>query len=723
MSIGGFRVGVDTGGTFTDLVSIDEHGAIAIHKVPSRPDAPAETMLAGLAGLAAKAGLEPDAFLARCEVIVHGTTVPLNTVIQLRGARTALIATDGHEDAIEIRLGHKEDGERWNFDFPAARPLVPAELRFGVRERILADGSVHQPLDEAQLAAIVEELAARQVDAVAVSCLWSFIAPEHEERIAAVIRERLPGAYLSTSVSVLPRIGEYTRTSTTVLNAYIGPRLSAYMADLEDGLRGAGFGGAIFYMQSNGGMATRDVLERRPVAAISSGPAAGPTAALHFASQLGQQDVISVDMGGTSFDICLVRDGRPDVVTDVDVSRYRVGLPMVNVTSIGAGGGSIARVDARGLLQVGPQSAEAFPGPACYQRGGTAATVTDALVTLGYLSPDALLGGRLEISPAAARNAIERDVVRTFGGTVEEAAQGIVELAISSMVNGIEVASVGRGHDPRDFALLAGGAAGPTFGGLLGQELGIADVIVPKVAGVLCAFGDTLAELRYDVVRSCPGTLDALDPERVVELFAEMADEGRAALGLPGDAEVRLERVAEMKYVDQVHYCDVSVPDAPAPELLDALAQAFHERHRQLYTYAEPDNRPEMLSLRLSVVSRHAGESARIDVARLEEGDAEDADAELVGVRPVLLRGAEEPTEVPVYDGASFPVGPSVAGPAIVEEETTTIFVPTGARIRLAEGGFYLLQTREVSGDGDDTHPSLTGVAGPITSTPITTTR
>ncbi|MDO8210167.1 hydantoinase/oxoprolinase family protein [Conexibacter sp. CPCC 206217] len=709
----GYRVGVDTGGTFTDLVSIDADGAIAIHKVPSRPDAPSQTMLAGLAGLAAKAGLEPADFLRRCETIVHGTTVPLNTVIQQRGARTALLTTAGHEDAIEIRLGHKEDGHRWDFAYPQATPLVPAARRLGVPERVLADGTVLQPLDEARLEQLIDRLVEERVEAVAVSCLWSFNRPEHELRIAERLRARLPGAYVSTSVEALPRIGEYTRTSTTVLNAYVGPRLRAYMADLESGLLDAGFAGSIFYMQSNGGVATRAVLERRPVAAISSGPAAGPTAALHFAAVIGSEDVISVDMGGTSFDICLVHGGRPDVVSDVDVDRYRVGLPMVNVTSIGAGGGSIAHIDARGLLQVGPQSAEAFPGPACYRRGGERPTVTDALVTLGYLSGEALLGGRLEIDPALAAQAIERDVVSAIGGTVADAAQGILELAIRSMADGIEIASVGRGHDPRDFTLLAGGAAGPTFGGLLGQELGIADVLVPKVAGVLCAFGDTLAELRYDVVRSCPGALDALEQATVERLFAEMALEGREALGLPAGADVRLERVAEMKYVDQVHYCDVPVPDAPDGGLLDALAEAFHARHRQLYAYAEPDNRAELLSLRLSVVAAHSAGAVRIGGGRTS---AEPTAPAAAGHRQLLLRGAQRPVAVPIHDGAAFPVGASAAGPLIVEEETTTIFVPPRARIALIEGGMYLIHTQDPSPAGDDSPPLLAGVAGPVTS-------
>jgi N-methylhydantoinase A len=700
---GRYRVGVDTGGTFTDLVSIDADGAIAIHKVPSRHDAPSSTMLEGLEGLAVKAGLALDEFLARCATIVHGTTVPLNTVLQLRGARTALLATAGHEDAIEIRLGHKEDGHRWDFDYPPATPLVPAEHRHGVAERVLADGTIHQALDPAALEPILDALVAADIEAVAVSCLWSFERPEHERAIEAAVRRRLPNAYVSASVDVLPRIGEYTRTSTTVLNAYVGPILRRYMAELETGLAAAGFTGNLFYMQSNGGMATRGVLERRPVAALSSGPAAGPIAALHFARLIDTGNVISVDMGGTSFDICLVRDGRPDLVADIDIGRYRVGLPMVNVTSIGAGGGSLAHMDPRGLLQVGPGSAEAFPGPACYGRGGVQATVTDALVTLGYLSSRALLGGRLTISRDAAEQAIADDVVAHLGGTVEQAAQGILELTITSMVDGIEVASVERGYDPRDFALLAGGAAGPTFGGLLAQELGIANVIVPKVAGVLCAFGDTLADLRYDIVRSCPGPLADLTPARVAALSDEMRREALDALGLPPDADVRVERVAEMKYLNQVHYCDVDVPDVDGDELLEALAEAFHQRHLDLYAYVERDNSAELLSLRLTVVVGH--QAAAVHIAG---GDPAEALPAPLDHRAVLLRGAAAPTAVPIYDGAGFPVGPVLSGPAFLEEETTTIFVPEGAQATLLAGGTYLLRTDAPESAGS---PTLAGIA------------
>ena len=331
-----YRVGIDSGGTFTDLVGLGPAGEVLIDKVPSNPASPASAVLAGLEGLASRADTEPASFIAGCELIVLGTTVALNALIQQRGARTGLLATRGHEDSIEIRLGHKEDGHRWDFSFPPATPLVPAYLRLGIDERVLSDGSVYTPLDEASVRESIGVLAEHDVEAVAISLMWSFAHPEHEERVSELVRAALPDAYVSTSTEVLPRVGEYTRTSTTVANAYVGPRLRDYMNEIESALSARGFGGAVYYMQSNGGLGTRAILERRPVAALGSGPAAGPVAALHFTSLIDDENVISVDMGGTSFDVCLVKDGLPDVVADVDVARYRVGLPMVNVESIGA---------------------------------------------------------------------------------------------------------------------------------------------------------------------------------------------------------------------------------------------------------------------------------------------------------------------------------------------------------------------------------------------------
>ena len=688
-----YRVGVDTGGTFTDIVALDEDGRVTIHKVPSDASSPATVMLAGLTGAAERLGHGIDAFLASCDVIVIGSTVALNTLIQLRGAETLLLTTEGHEDSIEIRLGHKEDGHRWDFAYPAAVPLVPAQRRIPVRERVLADGTIYTPLDEADLRDKLAALADQDIEAIAISCLWAFLHPEHEQRIAELAQEYFPATYLSLSINVLPRMGEYTRTSTTVASAYIGPVLVRYMEEIEKTLASEGFSGRLYFMQSNGGVGTRSILEQRPVAALNSGPAGGPIAALHFAHLIDEQDVISIDMGGTSFDVSLVKGGLPDVVSNVDVARYRVGLPMVNVTSIGAGGGSIARVDERGMLQVGPNSAEARPGPACYGLDGTEATVTDALLVLGYLSSSGLLGGRMPLNPDKADEAVRRNVAEPLGLDVDTAAQGIIELTANNMVEGIRIASIDRGYDPRDFVLVAGGGAGPAFAGLLARKLDIRLAIVPKPAGVLCAFGEARADLRHDAVHAFRSKLSDANPGELSGVLSEMEEASREALHGTTDESrgVRVERSAEMKYIDQIHYCDVSVPAGALDDAkLQELRSNFHERHESLYTYCEPENEPEILSLRVSVIV----EGREITVLGEPAGEREDrTDADRT--RAVLLPGERQRRDVPVFDAERLDPGRKVPGPAIVEHETSTIAVLPEDELVVDSRGFFLLHVGE----------------------------
>ncbi|MBS1878932.1 MAG: hydantoinase/oxoprolinase family protein [Actinobacteria bacterium] len=679
-----FAVGVDSGGTFNDLVAVDDDGSVLVHKIPSDPSAPDRVLLDGLSGLAARAGLDLTAFLHQTRSLVHGSTVALNTLIQRRGARTGLLATAGHEDAIEIRQGHKEDGHRWDFRFPAAEPLVPGNLRLGVRERVLADGSILEPLDEQHVGEQLDRLADAGVEAVAVSLLWSFLMPDHEERIGEMVRERLPDAFVSLSSRVLPQVGEYTRTSTTAANAYIGPGLSRYLARIEQALTERGFSGQLLFMQSNGGVASRSLLADKPVAALNSGPAGGPVAARWFGRLGGSDNVIAVDMGGTSFDISVIQASEPDIVTSGDIARVRLGLPMVNVTSIGSGGGSIARVNDRGLLQVGPESAEADPGPACYGRGGTAPTVTDALLVLGLLPESGLLAGKMPLDRDASVRALRDAVAEPLGISTLAAARGVVRLSVTNMIDGIRTASVDRGHDPRDFVLLAGGGLGPVFAGLLAEELGISRVVLPRPAGALCAFGEAIADLRYDSVRAVPARLGELDPASFAALVEELEQEGRDALTkvAPAGSSFRFERTVEMKYVDQIHYCDVRVPDGPidTAALLE-LRKRFDARHEQLYTYCEPENEPELLSVRVGTTIPAPVPRSAATAENVIPADPTNREATFSGSDPQL---------VPVY--GSLPPGSRVEGPAIIEEETTTVVVWPGGTLE-ALPDLYLLRT------------------------------
>ena len=686
-----YRIGIDAGGTFTDFVALAEDHSLLVYKTPSDPVSPVSVLLDGLSGLAAKAGLDFPDFISRCTVLVHGSTVALNTLIQRNGARTGLLVTEGHEDSLELRLGHKEDGHRWDFHYPPAGMIVPAHRRLGVKERIIAGGKVHIPLDEAQLDAQLDKLAQAEVEAVAISCLWSVANDTHERKILEKARNRLPGCYVTASVDVLPRIGEYTRTSTTAANAYVGPVLDRYLSTIETALVEQGFSGRLYIMQSNGGVATPEVVRQRPVAILNSGPAAGPVAALWYGRQPGYENVISIDMGGTSFDVSLVRNGLPDVIDQADIARIRVGLPMVNVTSIGAGGGSIARLDELGILQVGPDSAEANPGPACYMRGGTRPTVTDALVTAGYFPDTGLLGGRMKIDKTLARQVIQENIAAPAGIDVYRAAHGIIEVTAKNMVDGIRIASIERGYDPRDYLLVAGGGAGPAFAAMLARELGIEKVLIPSAAGALCAMGEATANLRYDAIRACPVRLSELSVDQANRLFDRMEEEGRAALGVGADDDhARVERSAEMKYVDQIHYCDVQAPPGTMDaEKMARLRENFHRRHEELYTYSETDNEPEIVSLRASTVVDTITPAGAVGVAIPE------ISIEPQETRDVLMPDTREFETTPIYrnmgdslKSASF----SIQGPAIIEEETTTIFIPPGDTIRYEPAGFYLLE-------------------------------
>ena len=684
----GYRIGIDTGGTFTDLIVVDSHGAVELFKTPSTPADPPAAIRNGLESIAERQGSSTRDFLADTDLIIHGTTVALNALIQLKGAKVGLFCTRGHEDSLEIRNGHKEDGHRYDFRYPAATMLVPRRLRIPVSERVLSDGSVRLPLEEEDVHRGIEAFRRESVEAVGVSFLWSFLRPEHERRVGEILTEELPGVHVTLSVDLLPQIREYTRTSTVAVNGYVGPGLGRYIDSIEAMLTDLGYANPIRYFQSNGGLTSGRVLSRRAVSALNSGPAAGPSAALHYASSLGQTDVLTLDVGGTSSDISLVRDGKVDLVKDVDIGRYRVGIPLVNVISIGAGGGSIAWIDSHGLLHVGPQSAEADPGPACYMRGGSDATVTDALVVLGYLNQTALLGGRMPIDADAARQVMRAKVADPLGLTLDRAALGIFNIVNANMIGGIRSVSVERGHDPRDFSMVAGGGATAAHAGRLAAELGIRKVIIPRVASGLCAFGEAVADVKHTYLASYTVHLPELDPARLDGLFLELERQGREDLYGEGfaDADIYVERSVDMKYVDQVHECRVEIPrfeidDARIAEIEDA----FHRRHEALYTYCERDNVPELINVEVSVYGR----SPRLDVP--DDGPAGTRRPEPTDHRAGLFGEYDDHRSTPVFEAASLKVGDTVEGPAIVEEESTTIVVFPGSILHLPRSDVYVM--------------------------------
>jgi N-methylhydantoinase A len=684
----GYRVGIDTGGTFTDLVLVDPAGRVELFKTPSTPDDPPAAIRTGIELISEHLGVGGREFLGECEMIIHGTTVALNALIQLKGAKVGLLCTRGHEDSLEIRNGHKEDGHRYDFRYAAAEMLVPRRLRVPVTERVLSDGRVRTPLLVDDVLHGIELFRREGVEAVGVSFLWSFLHPEHERRAGDLLAEALPGVHVTLSVDLLPQIREYTRTSTVAVNAYVQPRLAGYVEAIEEMLAELGYRGPLRYVQSNGGLTSGRTFVQRAVSALNSGPAAGPSASLHFATRIGHRNLLTLDMGGTSSDISLAPDGRVDLVKDVDIGRYRVGIPLVNVISIGAGGGSIAWLDRQGMLHVGPQSAEAVPGPACYMRGGTEPTVTDALVVLGFLDQGALLGGRMPIDPGAARSVVEERIARPLGLPLERAAHGIVEVVNANMIGGIRSVSVERGYDPRDFTLVAGGGATSAHAGSLAVELGIRATIVPRVASGLCAFGEAVADVKHTYLASYTTSLRTLDPARLDELFLELERRGREDLAEEGfgAGDVAVERSLDMKYVDQVHECSVSIPlFEVTAERVPEIEEAFHRRHEALYTYCELDNTPELINVEVTVYGR-APELAIAD--HPVDGAASPAP---YGERRAYFPELGGDRQTPVYAGSTLRPGHVVTGPAIVQEETTTIVVYPGLRLDVPSPDLFVM--------------------------------
>jgi N-methylhydantoinase A len=690
-----FRLGIDAGGTFTDFVLAENTGEIRLYKALSTPDDPTRAIVTGLGLIAEDLGLAPAEIVSDCDLCINGTTVGLNALIQHKGAKTGLVCTAGHEDSIEIRLGHKEDGYRYDAEYPPARMLVPRYLRRGVRERVISNGSVHTPMREDDVRAACELFAREGVESVAISFVWSVLNDAHERRAAQIVREMLPGAIVTVGSELYPQVREYTRTSTAVTNAYLAPIMKRYVEAVDRTFRGLGARQPVRYFQSNGGLATGDVLTDRSVYAINSGPASAPQAALFVTAPLGRNDAITVDMGGTSFDITLTRDGTTNISKNTDFLRYRIGMPMIQVETLGAGGGSIGWIDAMGLLQVGPQSAGSDPGPACYGQGGTEPTVSDANLVLGYLRPEGLLGGRLPLDRGRAEAAIRGRIAEPLGMTVEQAAYGMFTIVNANMVNGIRRVSVERGYDPRDFVLVGAGGATAAHITALAREMGIDTVIVPKLASGLCAFGQIISDVKYNHMATCPVRLEGEETlARIGAMFAELEARGAATLAADGFGPDRIwiHRSLDMRYVGQVHECTVEVDgivlDAAG---LEAIKEAFHRRHEALYTYAERHNAVEVVNLEATLY----GIVEKPPQRALPPGG--DPAAAISGRRTAVFSADGTPIEVPVYDGRRLGAGDRIAGPAIVEEPTTTLVLEPGWTCRLDPSGSYVVTRR--SGD------------------------
>lgn len=684
-----YRLGVDAGGTFTDFILADEKGQIHLFKATSTPEDGTKAIADGFAQISEKLGRPMREILAETELCVNGTTVALNALIQHKGVKTGLICTAGHEDSLEIRLGHKEEGYRYDSEYPAAKILVERHLRCPVRERVLADGSVRTPLNEDDVRQACELFLREGVEAVAVSFLWSVANDAHERRAVQIVREMMPDAYVSAGLEIFPQMREYTRTSTTVVNAYLGPVLKAYVDRIDQFYKEQGTQVPVRYFQSNGGMASRDAMVSRAVNAINSGPASAPMAGAAICKPLGIENYITVDMGGTSFDITLTYQGKTNINKDLDFLRYRIGTPMIQVETLGAGGGSIAWIDQMGILNVGPQSAGAMPGPACYQRGGTLPTVTDANMALGYLNPEFLLGGRLAVDAQAARTAIETHIAKPLKIGTEKAAYGIYSIVNNNMANGIRRVSIERGYDPRDFALIGAGGATGLHLTALAQDIGCRTVLVPKIASGLCAFGQVISDVRYNYMAATPMRLDEQADLAAIEArFIQLQDQARATLeaeGTPAD-RIAFKRSIDMRYVGQVHECTVDI-DAMTVDAhnLPAIKQRFHDLHKQLFTYNEPDSLIEIINIECIAI----GQTAPLKLQALPAGVS--AAGALKTHRDMTFGADDAPISTPIYDGTLLGEGNTIEGPAVVEEPTTTIVVHPGWTLRLDASATYVI--------------------------------
>ena len=672
------RIGIDVGGTFTDLVAVDGTGRLHHAKAPSTPQDQSLGVLDGLSRLAEAMGLDRATLLARTERIVHGTTVATNALLERKGARVGLLTTEGHRDVLEMREGLKDD--RYDLRQPPPEPLVPRRLRLGVRERIRADGRVEVPLDPASLEAAIARLREEKVESVAVCYLHAWRDPRHERATRAALERLLPGIPVSLSSEVLPQIKEFERLSTTVVNAYVQPALARYLGRLEERLRAAGYGGPVLVMTSHGGVATIEEIVRLAAGAVLSGPAGGIAAAQQAARMLALPDLVPFDMGGTSTDIALVRGGRASIAADRRLAGQRIALSSLDIVSIGAGGGSIARVDEGGILQVGPESAGADPGPACYGRGGVQATVTDADLLLGYLDAERFAGGRMRLDRDAAERAVGR-IARALHADLATAAAGIQRVIDTKMAEGVRLVSVRRGVDPRGFALLAFGGAAGLHVSAVARQLGMSRIVVPRLASVLSAYGMLASDLRVELARSHVAEAHALDASELRTLFAELEREGRARLSAAGfDGPVRVHRVADMRYGEQIFEVAVDLDPLPweAPDLLERIAAAFHRRHEELYTYALPDRAPVLVNVRVAVVG---------ELAAPPEEPARPAGAPVPprGRRSIFLDGW---CEAPVFDLEALAPGQTIDGPALVEAATTTVLLRPGDRARVTAEGW-----------------------------------
>jgi N-methylhydantoinase A len=669
-------VAVDIGGTFTDLIGFDDRaGRFVEAKSLTTP----ANLVQGIIDCLQKSELAAGVI----DELIHGSTIAINTLIERNGDKTALVVTNGTRDVYIIGRGNRP--EAYNLLFQRHRPLVPRRLTREVAERVLASGAVQETIDRQGVEAVARALAAEGVDAVAVCFLHSYINPDHERAAGEIIRAALPNAFVSLSHEILREYREFERTSTTVVNAYIGRKVGGYVRSLNSKLGAIGFKGNLSIMRSNGGVMTPEVAQQRPVAMMESGPVGGIIASARVGEKLGYGNVISFDMGGTTAKASLIRDGEPTMAPGYYVGGYASGhpvmVPMIDVVEIGAGGGSIAWRDDIGALKVGPQSAGADPGPICYRGGGTEPTITDANVVLGRLDPNNFLGGSMVLDAAGAKEGIEEKIAKPLGMNAAEAAQAIIDIAIHKMSLVVREVSVEKGYDPRDFVMFASGGAGPLHVLAIARELHIPTVIVPLFPSHFSALGMLLADERHDFIRTYYADLASADFGKLIDIHDEMVAEAQAGLRHTKSAvrQVHL----DIRYQGQEFTLPVPVTVAQLKKGdRRAIRAAFDRLYEQRYAHHSPEEPVEMVNVRLAVI----GKRPKLTFPQKRGGKLPP-----IRRRPVYLGNTGKPVVCPVYARAELPAGARIAGPALIEEHGTTTVLYTGDRCRVAPSGEMII--------------------------------
>jgi len=687
-----FKIGVDVGGTFTDFLLMDEGGNSGIYKVLSTPEDLSIAVMNGFSEMAKNRDMEFSSFLGKVEIIVHGTTVTTNAVLTGNVAKTGLLTTKGFRDALQMRRGIRE--ELYNNRYLPPLPIVPRYLRIPIEERIDFTGKVVRNIKLSDVKKGTGLFKEHGVEAVAICFMHSYANSNNELIAEKKVRELIPEAYLSASYKILPQVRFYDRVSTAVLNSAVGPILKSYILRLTDRLRDEGFKGVLLIMLSNGGVRSPETVTELAATTLLSGPAAAPVAGIAYTKLHGQDSFITIDMGGTSFDAALIKNSNPMVTTDGKVNRYALALPMMEINTVGAGGGSIAWIDEGGLLKMGPKSAGARPGPVCYGLGGNEPTCSDANLILGYLNEDFFAGGKMKLDFKGAERTIEEKVARPLNLSLVKGAYGMFHIMNVNMASAIREISVQRGYAPREFLLVCAGGAGPIHAAMIARELEIPKLLIPKESSIFCAAGMLLSDLKHDFVRTyhCMFSQETTDVSRFLSYVQELEAEGEKILSTEKiPPENRSYRYSlDLRYVGQYHEVNVEV-NRKQIEAFDesAIKETFHSLHDRLYGYSlKEGTKVELVNLRMTAIG-----TTEKPVFRKGNYCGKDANDCIKGKRQVFIPSEMGFFSVAVYDGDHMGYGNCLRGPAIIEQVNTTIFIPPDYQIECDQYGSYLLSS------------------------------